>query len=338
MVFQKPNPFPAMSIYDNVVAGLRPHRQQGSAAGARRPGRELPGPGRAVERGAEPARQPGGALSGGQQQRLCIARSLAVEPGVLLMDEPCSALDPTSTRRIEETIGELAHEVTIVIVTHNMQQAAGVPAVRVLPRRAGNSGRHRRVRDDPADLRTSARSAHGGLRQWPVRVVARSRRPSCGGRGEEGGLELESSAARAAADLPDRVAPPGPVRGGERQGSQGDWGAGRESAAPETCLVGLKEVLRDIDALETRVGGRPGDNRWGWQLLLEGTRVAVSGHGFDRRLRCDMSAARFIEIAPYAEVRSGLAITTGRTWRSRVREEKLAQRSPHMSSPRVPNR
>ena len=71
-------------------------------------------------------RQPGGALSGGQQQRLCIARSLAVRPDVLLMDEPCSALDPTSTRRIEETIGELDDQVTIVIVTHNMQQAARV--------------------------------------------------------------------------------------------------------------------------------------------------------------------------------------------------------------------
>jgi phosphate transport system ATP-binding protein len=71
-------------------------------------------------------RQPGGALSGGQQQRLCIARSLAVRPRVLLMDEPCSALDPTSTRRIEQTIADLAHEVTIVIVTHNMQQAQRV--------------------------------------------------------------------------------------------------------------------------------------------------------------------------------------------------------------------
>ncbi|MFJ6834514.1 phosphate ABC transporter ATP-binding protein PstB [Streptomyces sp. NPDC091209] len=126
MVFQKPNPFPAMSIYDNVVAGLR---LTGTRTG-RREKDEL------VEESLTRAglwkevrdrlRQPGGALSGGQQQRLCIARALAVRPQVLLMDEPCSALDPTSTRRVEETIHELAGEVTVVIVTHNMQQAARV--------------------------------------------------------------------------------------------------------------------------------------------------------------------------------------------------------------------
>ncbi|MFJ6196612.1 phosphate ABC transporter ATP-binding protein [Micromonospora sp. NPDC092111] len=126
MVFQKPNPFPAMSIYDNVLAGLR---LTGIRAG-RRTRDDLveeclvkAGLWREVQ---ARLRQPGGALSGGQQQRLCIARSLAVRPRVLLMDEPCSALDPTSTRRIEETIAELASEVTIVIVTHNMQQAARV--------------------------------------------------------------------------------------------------------------------------------------------------------------------------------------------------------------------
>jgi len=126
MVFQKPNPFPAMSIYDNVTAGLkltgvRLGRGDRDALVERcltRAGlwREV----------ADRLRQPGGALSGGQQQRLCIARSLAVQPRVLLMDEPCSALDPTSTRRIEETIRQLAAEVTIVIVTHNMQQAARI--------------------------------------------------------------------------------------------------------------------------------------------------------------------------------------------------------------------
>ncbi|RZS91194.1 phosphate ABC transporter ATP-binding protein (PhoT family) [Motilibacter rhizosphaerae] len=129
MVFQKPNPFPAMSIYDNVLAGLK---LTGRKAG--RDEKDV-----LVESCLSKAglwnevrtrlRQPGGGLSGGQQQRLCIARSLAVQPKVLLMDEPCSALDPTSTRRIEETIHELKREVTIVIVTHNMQQAARVSDV-----------------------------------------------------------------------------------------------------------------------------------------------------------------------------------------------------------------
>jgi phosphate transport system ATP-binding protein len=126
MVFQKPNPFPAMSIYDNVLAGLKMNGIK-AARGERDDLVEecltKAGLWREV---ADRLRQPGGALSGGQQQRLCIARSLAVRPRVLLMDEPCSALDPTSTRRIEQTIGELSDEVTIVIVTHNMQQAARV--------------------------------------------------------------------------------------------------------------------------------------------------------------------------------------------------------------------
>nr|WP_181408334.1 ATP-binding cassette domain-containing protein [Schumannella sp. 10F1B-5-1] len=126
MVFQKPNPFPAMSIYDNVIAGLK---LTGVRADRARKDH-------LVETSLQKAglwnevrdrlRAPGGGLSGGQQQRLCIARSLAVQPRVLLMDEPCSALDPTSTRVIEETMLELASEVTIVIVTHNMQQAQRV--------------------------------------------------------------------------------------------------------------------------------------------------------------------------------------------------------------------
>ncbi len=126
MVFQKPNPFPAMSIYDNVIAGLKL-----TGVNASRDTKDY-----LVETSLTKAglwkevrdrlRQPGGGLSGGQQQRLCIARSLAIKPRVLLMDEPCSALDPTSTRVIEETMLELAKEVTIVIVTHNMQQAQRV--------------------------------------------------------------------------------------------------------------------------------------------------------------------------------------------------------------------
>ena len=124
MVFQKPNPFPTMSIIDNVTAGLR-------LSGA--PRGEIEDRGREALRGAglwdevkDRLASAGGGLSGGQQQRLCIARALAVDPEVLLMDEPCSALDPVATLRIEELIAELKERVTIVIVTHNMQQAARV--------------------------------------------------------------------------------------------------------------------------------------------------------------------------------------------------------------------
>ncbi len=124
MVFQKPNPFPAMTVYENVIAGLK-------LAGIKRHDKDDLVESCLVRAGLwnevkGRLRDPGGGLSGGQQQRLCIARALAVNPQVLLMDEPCSALDPTSTRRIEETIDEISHEVTIVIVTHNMQQAARV--------------------------------------------------------------------------------------------------------------------------------------------------------------------------------------------------------------------
>jgi phosphate transport system ATP-binding protein len=126
MVFQKPNPFPAMSIYDNVVAGLRLTGQRADRDTKDSLVEECLTKAGLWREVSDRLRQPGGALSGGQQQRLCIARSLAVRPRILLMDEPCSALDPTSTRRIEQTIGELVSEVTIVIVTHNMQQALRV--------------------------------------------------------------------------------------------------------------------------------------------------------------------------------------------------------------------
>ncbi len=126
MVFQKPNPFPAMSIYDNVVASLRLTGTKASTEAKDEIVETC-----LVKAGLwlevrDRLRQPGGGLSGGQQQRLCIARALAIRPRVLLMDEPCSALDPTSTRRIEETVMDLVSEVTIVIVTHNMQQAVRV--------------------------------------------------------------------------------------------------------------------------------------------------------------------------------------------------------------------
>jgi phosphate transport system ATP-binding protein len=126
MVFQRPNPFPTMTIYENVLAGnrLNNKRMAKSEADA------------VVERSLRGANlweevkdrlgKPGSSLSGGQQQRLCIARAIAVEPQVLLMDEPCSALDPISTAAIEDLIHELRSDYTIVIVTHNMQQAARV--------------------------------------------------------------------------------------------------------------------------------------------------------------------------------------------------------------------
>jgi phosphate transport system ATP-binding protein len=123
MVFQKPNPFPAMSIYDNVIASLRLTGVKASTAEKDALVESCLSKAGLWTEVRDRLRQPGGGLSGGQQQRLCIARALAIRPRVLLMDEPCSALDPTSTRRIEHTIVELKHEVTIVIVTHNMQQA-----------------------------------------------------------------------------------------------------------------------------------------------------------------------------------------------------------------------
>jgi phosphate transport system ATP-binding protein len=126
MVFQRPNPFPTMSIFDNVLAGNKLNSKKMSKSDAET----------IVERSLRHANlwdevkdrlnKPGMSLSGGQQQRLCIARAIAVEPQVLLMDEPCSALDPISTSAIEDLIHELKSDYTIVIVTHNMQQAARV--------------------------------------------------------------------------------------------------------------------------------------------------------------------------------------------------------------------
>jgi len=125
MVFQKPNPFPTMSVYDNVAAGLKLNGERNNTILDR-----------AVQRSLERAflwdevkgdlDKSGTSLSGGQQQRLCIARALAVEPEVILMDEPCSALDPIATAKIEELIASLKESYTVVIVTHNMQQAARV--------------------------------------------------------------------------------------------------------------------------------------------------------------------------------------------------------------------
>jgi phosphate transport system ATP-binding protein len=125
MVFQRPNPFPTMSIRDNVVAGLKLQGVRNRKILDETAERSLRGA-NLWEEVKGRLDKPGGGLSGGQQQRLCIARAIAVQPDVLLMDEPCSSLDPISTLAIEDLIAELKQEFTIVIVTHNMQQAARV--------------------------------------------------------------------------------------------------------------------------------------------------------------------------------------------------------------------
>lgn len=160
MVFQKPNPFPTMSIKENVLSGLKLSNRKTKNA------EEL------VETSLRRAsiwnevkdrlNDPALSLSGGQQQRLCIARSLAMNPEILLMDEPCSALDPGSTRRIEETILELSDDMTIVIVTHNMQQAQRVSTRTAFflaedgnPGQVVEFGATDQVFNQPVDLRTN---------------------------------------------------------------------------------------------------------------------------------------------------------------------------------------
>ena len=179
MVFQRPNPFPTMSIYDNVVAGLKLQQRPDASKS------DLDDVVEKSLRGAnlweevkDRLDKPGAGLSGGQQQRLCIARAIAVEPQVLLMDEPCSALDPISTLAIEDLIQELKEKYTIVIVTHNMQQAARVSERTAFfnlagdrqARPAGRDGRH------PEDLLQPDRQAHRGLHLRPLRLSTASRR------------------------------------------------------------------------------------------------------------------------------------------------------------------
>jgi phosphate transport system ATP-binding protein len=125
MVFQRPNPFPTMSIFDNVASGLRLNGVRNKKRLAEAVETSLRGANLWTEV-KDRLDKPGAGLSGGQQQRLCIARAIAVEPQVLLMDEPCSALDPISTLAIEDLISQLKERYTIVIVTHNMQQASRV--------------------------------------------------------------------------------------------------------------------------------------------------------------------------------------------------------------------
>jgi phosphate transport system ATP-binding protein len=159
MVFQKPNPFPTMSIFDNVAAGLRlsggSRGERSRAALRARVEAALRAAG-LWDEVSDRLSEPGAGLSGGQQQRLCIARSLAVDPEVILMDEPCSALDPIATLRIEELIDQLKARVTIVIVTHNMQQAARVAdrTAFMLDGRLVEVGPTQEIFTNPGDLRT----------------------------------------------------------------------------------------------------------------------------------------------------------------------------------------
>jgi len=160
MVFQKPNPFPAMTIRQNVLAGLKLAR---IPAGDKNELVEASLTRAGLWNEVKDRLHEGGmTLSGGQQQRLCIARALAVHPQVLLMDEPCSALDPISTRVVEETVAEMSSDITIVIVTHNMQQAARVSSFCAFflveefgePGRIVEAGATRKLFDNPDDPRT----------------------------------------------------------------------------------------------------------------------------------------------------------------------------------------
>ena len=219
MVFQRPNPFPTMSIYDNVLAGSRLNAKK------------LP-KGRADEiveqslRGAnlwnevkDRLTKPGSSLSGGQQQRLCIARAIAVEPQVLLMDEPCSALDPISTSAIEDLIHELKNDYTIVIVTHNMQQAARVSEdTGVLqPRRGRQAGPARRDEPDTQDLQQPRREGHGGLHLRAVRLSLPRRRLRLGWALSLGGGE---NVAPGGGLAPPPLFPTGGGRGGVGRGGK----------------------------------------------------------------------------------------------------------------------
>ncbi|GDX25635.1 phosphate import ATP-binding protein PstB [Actinomycetes bacterium] len=162
MVFQKPNPFPAMTVAENVVAGLKLSGMKVTRAERDHLIESCLTKAGLWNEVKNRLGDPGRALSGGQQQRLCIARSLAVSPQVLLMDEPCSALDPTSTRRIEQTISEISETVTVVIVTHNMQQAQRVShrcafflAAENEPGRIIEEGATREIFSNPVDPRTN---------------------------------------------------------------------------------------------------------------------------------------------------------------------------------------
>ena len=207
MVFQRPNPFPTMSIYDNVLAGMKLNNSEG----------QEPVLDDLVERSLRGANlwnevkdrldKPGSGLSGGQQQRLCIARAIAVQPDVLLMDEPCSALDPISTLAIEDLINELKKEYTIVIVTHNMQQAARVsdtPGSSTSTARASRAGSSRSTR--PGRSSRTRREGDRGLRVGPLRLLPLAAAPA-GVSGARHGATLSAMCCHddVALDLPPAV-------------------------------------------------------------------------------------------------------------------------------------
>ena len=265
MVFQRPNPFPTMSIYENVLAGSRLNAKK----------LKKPDADEIVEKSLRGANlweevkdrldKPGAGLSGGQQQRLCIARAIAVEPQVLLMDEPCSALDPISTSAIEDLIHELKSDYTIVIVTHNMQQAARVSEDTaffnlVRRRQAGPAGRDER---DPQDLLQPRRAVHRGLHLGPLRLS-----PAAPSRADQGtqatrpagasepGVGLSGRAGRRRSKLADPV----DRGGGQRRPREGDDPGDHDVAGHAPAHRG--EPLGRADAHDRRgdrVGG--GDRR-----------------------------------------------------------------------------
>jgi phosphate transport system ATP-binding protein len=177
MIFQKPSPFP-MTVFDNIAYGLRMHFKLSRSELSERVED-------ALKRGAlweevkNKLKEPGLALSGGQQQRLCIARAIAAEPELILMDEPCSAIDPVGTAKIEELVSELKSSYTIALVTHNMQQAARVSDYTAFFFR----GPHHRVRGHVADLRKPRPETDRGLHHRPIRLSeGRAWQPSCNAR------------------------------------------------------------------------------------------------------------------------------------------------------------
>jgi phosphate transport system ATP-binding protein len=158
MVFQRPNPFPTMSVFDNVVAGVKLNQFWSSRADLEERAERALRQAALWDEVKDKLKEGGTALSGGQQQRLCIARTLAIEPEVILMDEPCSALDPMATQAIEDLVRDLCNNITIIIVTHNMQQAARVSdhTAFMLMGELVEYGETRRVFTNPRDERTEA--------------------------------------------------------------------------------------------------------------------------------------------------------------------------------------